>query len=61
MSKGIALIELKRYKEALNSFDRAKDIEPNDPLVWSNRGFVLEKLGKPTEARDSDRKADRGK
>jgi tetratricopeptide (TPR) repeat protein len=47
---GIYLESLERYEEAIASYDRALQIEPNNPLVWFNRGIALDKWGKPEEA-----------
>jgi Flp pilus assembly protein TadD len=58
IGKGLALIELKRYREALSALDRTKALQPQDPLVWANRGYVFEQLGKPQEARASYQKAE---
>jgi serine/threonine protein kinase len=57
MGKGLALIELKRYSEALSALDKTKELQPRDPLVWANRGYVFEQLGKAKEARASYQKA----
>jgi serine/threonine protein kinase len=58
MGKGLALIELKLYREALSALDKTKALQPQDPLVWANRGYVFEQLGKPQEARASYQKAE---
>ena len=39
-------IFLKNAEEALRSFDRAIDLEPDDALAWINRGTVLGELKK---------------
>ena len=57
MGKGLALTSLQQYSEALTAFDTAKDIEANDPFVWANRGFVLEKRGRKKDAIASYEKA----
>ena len=57
LGKGLALTSLKRYPDALQSLDTAKDLNPQDPFVWMNRGIVLEKLGKLEAAFESYQKA----
>ena len=42
---------------ALNSFDRAIDINPNDSMFWVNKGRVLSELGRTTEANEAYAKA----
>ena len=57
LGQGLALISLKRYPDALLALDTAKDLNPQDPFVWLNRGFVLEELGELDSALDSYQKA----
>ena len=33
-----------KYNEALKAFDTAKDLNPQYPFVWVNKGLGLEKL-----------------
>ncbi|MBU3632006.1 tetratricopeptide repeat protein, partial [Polynucleobacter sp. AP-Feld-500C-C5] len=44
-----ALIELKRYEEAITHFDRALSLKP-DSEAWSNKGATLNELKKHEEA-----------
>ncbi|MCX7594667.1 MAG: tetratricopeptide repeat protein, partial [Fischerella sp.] len=59
VGKGLALLELKRYKEALVAIDKAKDLQPQDPDVWDIRGDILKELGKPAEAANSYNQAEK--
>jgi eukaryotic-like serine/threonine-protein kinase len=57
LGKGLALSSLNRNLEALLAFDKAKDLNPQDPFIWVNRGITLEKLGNWQEALKSYQKA----
>jgi serine/threonine protein kinase len=57
LGQGLALISLKRYPDALIALDTAKNLNPQDPFVWLNRGVVLEELGELDSALDSYQKA----
>lgn len=54
---GLALQELRRYDEALMSFDRALSIDPLLLVAQLNRGHILRTLGNPSAALESDRLA----
>ncbi len=49
-SKGIALFELRRHKEALQSFDEAIRLKPDDPETWYDKAFCLLELERSEEA-----------
>jgi tetratricopeptide (TPR) repeat protein len=53
VKQGQELLESENYQEAIDSFDRAIEIDPNNADSWSNRGFTLSKLNKYQEAIDS--------
>ena len=57
LGKGLTLIALKRYEDALQALDTAKNINSQDPFVWLNRGIALEKTGQLTAALESYQKA----
>jgi predicted O-linked N-acetylglucosamine transferase (SPINDLY family) len=40
-NRGIALWELRRNDEALACFDRALQLQPNNPELWNHRGVAL--------------------
>jgi lipoprotein NlpI len=40
-NKGIALLELKKYKQALNCFEQVIRINALDKMVWYNKGYTL--------------------
>ena len=49
-NRGLALGNLKRYEEALSSFDQALLLEPNYEVALYGRGFVLLRLERYEEA-----------
>jgi tetratricopeptide (TPR) repeat protein len=49
-NKGVALVDLGKYEEALVYFDKAIELNPNDAEVWDNKGIALGHLGKHDEA-----------
>lgn len=54
---GNALQELKRWDEALTSYDRAIELNPHDPDLFYNRGNALQELKRLDEAVTSYAKA----
>ena len=44
LNKGVSLAELERFEEALECYDKATTLEPNDSLLWYNKGVVLTDL-----------------
>ena len=52
LSRGLVLGLLGRYEEALESFDKAIELDPNNALAWLNRGRALYALGRHQEALD---------
>ena len=49
-NKGVALIKLKKYEEAITYFNEAIKLDPNNGLYWGNKGFALYLLKKYVEA-----------
>ena len=49
-NRGTALENLKRFNEALASYDRAIAIAPQQPDAFYKRGVLLEKLNRMGEA-----------
>jgi tetratricopeptide (TPR) repeat protein len=49
-SLGFALLQTKRYADALRVYTRARQLDPNDPLPLEKGADVLERLGKLKEA-----------
>jgi Flp pilus assembly protein TadD len=48
---------LKRYEEALASFEQAIGLVPNNGVFYNNKGRVLELLGKSNEAQQAHKQA----
>lgn len=49
-SRGVALRRSGRYAQALESYDRAIALKPDDALIWNNRGVALLGLGRFQDA-----------
>jgi len=47
--EGSALLDSGRYKEALNAYEKAIQIEPNFTEAWYNKGIIFDKLGRHEE------------
>ena len=56
-NKGGALYFLGKYTEAIKCYDKAIEIDPDNPVVWNNKGLALDSLGKYDEAITSYDKA----
>jgi tetratricopeptide (TPR) repeat protein len=54
---GLALSSLGRQQEALASFDRMAELDPDNPNVWINRAEILYRLKRYAEALESSEKA----
>ena len=54
---GTALLNLKRHDDALKVFDKAVQIKPDDPELWSNFGEALAEAGRAVDAAACLRKA----
>ncbi len=50
LNKGISLVELEKYEEAVACYDRASILDTNDSLIWYNRGVALTQLEKYDDA-----------
>ena len=57
LNKGISLVELEKYEDAVISYDKAATIDANDSLIWYNRGVALTQLEKYDDAISSYEKA----
>ena len=55
--RDIALRQLQPHEEALNSFDRSIEFNPDSFLTWHYRGLTLNNLGKYKSAIASFQKA----
>jgi tetratricopeptide (TPR) repeat protein len=50
IKKGTSLVEAGKYEEALECFENALVLNPNDPDVLNKKGVVLRSLGRYEEA-----------
>ena len=54
--KGNALVKEQKYQEALDCYTKSIEIDPNDPILYSNRAAMYNNLGKYEEAiKDADK------
>ncbi len=49
-NRGISLKNLRRYEEAISSYEQVVAIKPDDHQAWGNRGIALTALGRYEEA-----------
>jgi superkiller protein 3 len=56
-NKGIALYNLRKYDEAIASYDEAIRVDSNYAKAWYNKGLALDNIGKHEEAKKSYDKA----
>jgi len=54
---GYRFMDSGRYQDALNAFDKAIEIDPNNANAWSGKGFALKNLERFQEALDAFDKA----
>jgi len=52
LNKGNALYNQGKYEDAIQTYDRAIELDPLNPEVWQSKGYALNKLGKNKEAND---------
>ena len=57
INKGLALVQLKKYPEALDAFSKATTLGGNVHEAWNYKGYVFEEMGKRQEALDAYDKA----
>lgn len=50
VNKGVALTNLKRYSEAMDTYDEALKIYPKSYLIWYNKGIVATSMGNLNDA-----------
>ena len=50
INRGVAFLGLGKSEDALVSFNKAIDINSNDPVAWSNKGVALQNLKRYDEA-----------
>ncbi len=49
-SLGVALLELEKYDEAVEKFEKAVEISPQLPSAWYGWGIVLKAMGQEKAA-----------
>jgi tetratricopeptide (TPR) repeat protein len=49
-NKGVTLVGLGRFSDAVDAFDKATALNPNLADAWANRGAALWELGRPKQA-----------
>jgi len=57
-NKGVAFVDMGKFKEALDCFDKALKLQPNNKHAWLGKGHALERLGKNGEANICFKKAE---
>ena len=55
--RGFANVELEKYQEAIENFNKAIELDPNSAAFYSARGLVYVELGKHQEAINDYNKA----
>ena len=45
------LCSQEQYEDAVDSLEKALEIDPQSAIVWHNKGVALKHLGRDTEAR----------
>ena len=51
-NKGGTLVDLGRYEEALKSYDKAIELNPDDANAWYGKGIALVNLGRHEKSYD---------
>ena len=57
MKKGYSLGLQKKYREALECYEKALKLNPDSPIAWSNMGFIYRVLGNYDKAIEYNKKA----
>ena len=57
MAKGLYLGKLGKYEKAIDAYNKAIEIDPQNSEAWYRKCFVLAKLGNHDEAVDAFYKA----
>ncbi|MGQ0795002.1 MAG: tetratricopeptide repeat protein [Nitrosopumilaceae archaeon] len=50
LQKGKSLVQDGKYDEALNLFEKALELYPDDNRLWNQKGVALRSLGRYNEA-----------
>ena len=48
--RAVDFIKLGKYEEAIQCYDKALQLNPDDPITWSEKGLSLHYLGRNNEA-----------
>lgn len=57
VNKGVALMNLEKYEEAIANYNEALERNPKSYLLWFNKGVALESLGKINKAIEAYQKS----
>ena len=57
--KGLVLLKMKRFEDAISSFDQVLEINSTDEKAYDNKAFALASLGKNNEALKFNEKAEK--
>lgn len=52
LNRGNALYDQTKYEEAIQAYNSAIELDPQEPKAWRNKGHALNKLGKNSEANE---------
>lgn len=52
-NRGNSFLDLERFEDAIDSYERALALKPDDPQAWNNHGISLARLGKNAAALES--------
>jgi tetratricopeptide (TPR) repeat protein len=53
LGKGTIFYERSKYDEAIQAYDKAIQLDPNNAIVWNNEGNALQALGRKTESKSA--------
>ena len=57
LRQGVALLHQKQYEQAIEQYDKALEIFPDDPYGWSLKGYALFRADRIPESIEANRKA----
>ena len=57
LNKGLALVNVQEFKEAIELYNKSLEIAPNCAEAWYYKGLALDKLGKYEDSKECFDKA----